>query len=90
MPYLDIILLAMLAGFVIFKLHSVLGRRTGTERKQPDPFADAPTTNDNANVVQLPDRSQDSVEADDGSTPASSMAAGVMRIKLADDRFDER
>lgn len=90
MPYLDIILLAMLAGFVIFKLHSVLGRRTGNERKQPDPFAEAPKTNDNANVVRLPDRSADSVAAIDGSAPGSSMAAGIMQIKLADDQFDER
>ena len=89
MPFLDIILLAMVAGFVIFKLRSVLGRRTGHEQRRQDPFAEPPKTNDNANVVRLPERAADPDDLDDGS-PAGTMSAGVMRIKLADDRFDER
>ena len=44
----------MVAGFVIFKLRSVLGRRTGHEQRLPDPFSEPPKTNDNANVVRLP------------------------------------
>src|SRR3546814_5848970 len=56
-PFLDIILLAMLAGFVIFKLRSVLGKRTGNERRRPDPFAEPAKSNDNGKVVRLPDRS---------------------------------
>jgi len=36
--YLDIVFLAMVAGFLIFRLRSVLGRRTGTEKRPPDPF----------------------------------------------------
>ncbi len=88
-PFLDIILLAMVAGFVIFKLRSVLGRRTGHEQRRPDPLSDVPKTNDNGNVVRLPDRAADpDAEADE--SPAGTMAAGVMRIKLADDQFDER
>ncbi|EDP62129.1 hypothetical protein BAL199_11141 [alpha proteobacterium BAL199] len=90
MPYLDIILLAMLAGFVIFKLRSVLGRRTGHERRPTDPFAESPETNDNGNIVRLPDRSAESVDGSDDDVPGSSMAAGIMQIKLADDGFDER
>lgn len=90
-PFLDIILLALFAGFVIFKLRSVLGRRTGHERRRPDPFAEPPNTNDNGKVVRLPDRSAEGVEADDAEAAESdSMAAGVMRIKLADEQFDER
>ncbi len=88
-PFLDIILLALFAGFVIFKLRSVLGRRTGHERQRPDPFSEAPKSNDNANVVRLPDRTADADEEADTGT-SGSMAAGVMRIKLADERFDER
>ncbi|MEQ8399012.1 Tim44/TimA family putative adaptor protein [Thalassobaculum sp.] len=90
MPYLDIILLAMLAGFVIFKLRSVLGRRTGHERRPTDPFAEPPETNDNGNIVRLPDRSAESLDATDDDASGSSMAAGIMQIKLADDSFDER
>ena len=31
--YLDIILLAMIAGFIILRLRNILGRRTGHEEK---------------------------------------------------------
>lgn len=86
-PFLDIILLAMLAGFVIFKLRSVLGRRTGNERRRPDPFAEPAKSNDNGKVVRLPERAGEAVEP---AAVPTSMAAGVMRIKLADERFDER
>jgi predicted lipid-binding transport protein (Tim44 family) len=90
-PFLDIILLALFAGFVIFKLRSVLGRRTGHERRRPDPFSESSQSNDNGNVVRLPDRSADSAEAqEEAEASPDSMAAGVMRIKLADESFDER
>ena len=38
--YLDIILLAMIAGFIILRLRGILGRRTGHEKKVfRDPFS---------------------------------------------------
>jgi predicted lipid-binding transport protein (Tim44 family) len=40
--FLDIILFAGVAGFLLFRLRSVLGRRTGNERRRPDPFAARP------------------------------------------------
>ena len=39
---LDIILFAGVAGFLLFRLRSVLGRRTGSERRRSDPFAPRP------------------------------------------------
>ena len=39
---LDIILFAGVAGFLLFRLRGVLGRRTGNERRRPDPFAPRP------------------------------------------------
>jgi predicted lipid-binding transport protein (Tim44 family) len=39
---LDIILFAGVAGFLLFRLRSVLGRRTGSERRRRDPFAPRP------------------------------------------------
>jgi predicted lipid-binding transport protein (Tim44 family) len=39
---LDILLFAGVAGFLLFRLRSVLGRRTGNERRRPDPFAPRP------------------------------------------------
>jgi len=42
--FFDIILFAAVAGFLLFRLRSVLGRRTGTERRRADPFAPRPVT----------------------------------------------
>ena len=38
--YLDIILLGMIAGFIILRLRSILGRKTGHESKVYPNFAD--------------------------------------------------
>lgn len=91
-PFFDIILFAMIAGFVILRLRSVLGRRTGHERQRHDPISDG--SEDNDNVVSLPDRSNETLDDDDQETPEDlpedSLAAGLMRIKIADPSFDER
>jgi len=55
--FIDIILLAMVAGFLILRLRSVLGRRTGHE--QP-PHKNFPAAQDN--VVPLPSASRESQE----------------------------
>ena len=54
--FVDIIIFALLAGFIIFRLRGVLGRRTGHERRPMSPFSkrQAPSADDN--VVPLPDR----------------------------------
>ena len=36
--YLDIILLAMLAGFVILRLRNILGRKTGHQKKPTNKY----------------------------------------------------
>ena len=41
--FIDIVLFAMLALFLILRLRSVLGKRTGNERRHPDPFTPPPT-----------------------------------------------
>lgn len=52
--FIDIIFFAMVAAFLVLRLRSVLGRRTGNERQRPDPFARTPQGKEN--VVELPDR----------------------------------
>lgn len=95
-PFFDIILLALIAGFVILRLRSVLGKRTGHERPPPaEPFSArrAPEKDDRArpeeaeaeagnNVVRLPGRNGQEIGAD---TP---LGAGLTQIKVADPRFD--
>ena len=36
--YIDIILLAMIAGFIFLRLRGILGKRTGFEGKSPPQF----------------------------------------------------
>lgn len=51
-PFLDLLLLAMIAGFVLFRLWSVLGRKTGHEPPPRERFG----ANGDDNVVSLTPR----------------------------------
>ena len=87
--FLDIILFAMLAAFLIYRLGSVLGKRTGNEQQRPDIFGAgaSPDEGQDDNVISLPDRSPD---PENGSAePASPLDATINQIKLADRSFDE-
>ena len=89
-PLFEIILYAMIAGFLILKLRSVLGRRTGHEKQRPDPFSAPEAANESAqdNVISLPDRgpAPDPAELDE----RDPLTATLMRIKLADQDFDDK
>ena len=90
-----------LAVFIVFRLRSVLGQRTGHERppvEPPRPDAARTTTNDN--VVPLPNRKTDTA-ADAGSPAApfrwtglaeegSALAAAFDAIAAADRNFDPK
>jgi predicted lipid-binding transport protein (Tim44 family) len=85
---IDIVLFAVLALFLIFKLGSVLGRRGEDEGRQADSFgiSNRETESDD-NVVAMPARS--------GPTPEELAAmepleAGITQIKVADPSFRER
>ena len=94
--FIDIILLAMVAAFIVLRLRSVLGRRTGNERQRPDSLA-APKGEsarehdpESDKVVHLPDHSRDArrqkPEQDDvGEKPP--LDAALTRIMLADSSF---
>ena len=86
--YLDIVLFAMIAAFLVLRLRSVLGKRTGTEnpppeliqrRQGPDILPD--------NVVELPDRRPRVIP--EGAPPhfGTAVGAGVTQIRLADPGF---
>ena len=93
---LQILLFAAVAGFLIYRLRSVLGRRTGHERERRHPFSHggrpgheadggAPDSPPPDNVVPLPDRSM--AEAGDPNA-APSLAAGLTQVRIADPSFD--
>ncbi len=85
----DIILFAMVAAFILLRLRGVLGRRTGHERRPPNPLAPRP-------VEEAPDKAARRSEPE--SAPAgggddfsdvsdSALAAGLTQIRLADPGF---
>jgi predicted lipid-binding transport protein (Tim44 family) len=81
--FIDIVLFAMVAVFLVLRLRSVLGRRTGTERRR-DIF-ERPAGAEN--VVTLPERSKP-VEANGSGAAAGSVAAGLAQIRSADPSFE--
>jgi predicted lipid-binding transport protein (Tim44 family) len=87
--YFDIILFAMVAAFLVLRLRSVLGRRTGNERRpdtsmfrRPPPPAEAAGDK----VVSLGNRGGPPPLVT--ATPADAVAAGLERIRGADESFD--
>jgi len=71
--FIEIVILAAVAAFFIFKLRSVLGKRTGHEdRSDFDPFKQAEENGKDAarrgddKVIRLPDRGQGREEAREG------------------------
>jgi predicted lipid-binding transport protein (Tim44 family) len=88
--FFDIIFLALVAAFIILRLRSVLGRRTGNERQRPDPFRPAPPQ-----PPQPAPRAPEVLAPSGGplAAPApapGSLAAGLAQIKVADTLFDEQ
>jgi predicted lipid-binding transport protein (Tim44 family) len=91
--FFDIILFAMIAGFLVLRLRSVLGRRTGEERPPlPDPFARRraePRPDDK--VVELPDHTArkpaEAEAATAAATGSDALSAGLTQVQIADPSF---
>lgn len=87
--FIEIVIFAMIAAFLVYRLRSVLGRRTGEEQQRPNPFT--PRAGAPDNVVPLPERGR---PAASGAAPAAdepvSLAAALAQIKGADPGFDEK
>jgi predicted lipid-binding transport protein (Tim44 family) len=90
--YFDIILFAMIAAFLVYRLGSVLGKRTGHERQGREPFGrvggkDAPAGDaGNDNVVSMPQRD---IPREDPE-PDTPLGAAITQIKLADSSFTRK
>ncbi len=88
--YFDIILFAMIAAFLVLRLRSVLGRRTGNERRR-DLFPPRParvaekSVGDKAGVAGAEILAPVSTA---NPRPANSVADGLARIQRADPGFD--
>jgi predicted lipid-binding transport protein (Tim44 family) len=82
----DIILFALVAVFLVLRLRSVLGRRTGHERRrapllrQPEPTGDK--------VVAFGQRGRTAPPPPTSTAPPDAVAAGLTQIREADHSFD--
>jgi predicted lipid-binding transport protein (Tim44 family) len=93
--FFDIVFFAMVAAFLILRLRSVLGRRTGNENserwttRKPTPAARSEAGD---NVARLPERPRPAGEAAPVlDLPANSpVQAGLTQIQAADPSFDPR
>jgi predicted lipid-binding transport protein (Tim44 family) len=91
--FIDIIILAMVAGFIVLRLRSVLGRRTGHDPREArdgvgtDAFG-RPKERETDNVVALPGvrrpREVGDIEPIYQGTP---LEPGLVQIKMADPSF---
>ncbi len=97
-PFLDLILLAAVAGFVILQLRRALGRRDGHDKRPTyDPFRAKPDQGDDDKVVHLPDRNKPQLDEEaaldgdlDVGEPAEpgDLSKGLAQIRRADPSFD--
>ncbi len=102
--FFDIILFAAIAAFLILRLRSVLGKRTGHQQRPnggSDPFRrqrrgeEGQQKQEQDKVVHLPDRGQPGEAVTDEELKAAAeraetpLSAGLTQIKLTDQSFDE-
>jgi predicted lipid-binding transport protein (Tim44 family) len=89
----DIILFALLAGFLVLRLRSTLGKRTGHEGEPNTGFGREQNDSgrDNDNVISLPDRNAAEASPADrlpeGMDDSSPVGAGLTQIAIADSNF---
>jgi predicted lipid-binding transport protein (Tim44 family) len=81
--YFDIVLFAMVAVFLVLRLRSVLGRRTGNERRR-DLFGRTPAPG--SNIVAFGNRVPPPLPR--ANPPADGVPDGLGRIRAADAGFD--
>lgn len=83
---IDLILFAMVAAFLVLRLRSVLGRRTGFERPpEAAPGTPAPVAGREAEVIPLPAATAARRGLPD---PRGPVGQALMRIRGADPSFD--
>lgn len=87
--FIDIIFFAMVAAFLVLRLRSVLGRRTGNERPNEGFMRGptGPTVKNGDNVVELPERRRGAAEGQPDPYAGTPIGAGIAEIRTADPSF---
>ncbi len=89
--FVDIIVFALIAGFLVYRLRSVLGQRSGEERQRPNPFAtDRNGQSPVDNVIPMPERGRAAAAPAMAADEPFSLSAGMAQIRSADPSFDEK
>jgi predicted lipid-binding transport protein (Tim44 family) len=93
--FLDIVLFAMVAAFLVLRLRSVLGKKTGHQEPRQDPVSRRQQdSNDDGNVVELPNnRNNDAPDIHEPDPtesldPNDPLSAGITQIRIADNTFN--
>ena len=90
--FLDIVLFAMVAAFLVLRLRSVLGKRTGHEQPRQDPISQRVNQAENdGNVIDMPNTGREDAPA--AEHPESlytddPLATGIADIRDADPSFN--
>ncbi len=85
--YFDIILFAMVAGFLVLRLRSVLGRRTGNERRR-ELFVRRPRAAPEKGPTLIQPGPGAAATTATTTPPADAVAEGLNQIHRADPSFD--
>jgi len=90
---LDIILFAMIAAFLVLRLRSVLGKKTGHQRPPTEEYSsrneEKPASDDN--LVEFPNSKNEASHpagVHSEVTPDNPLAAALTEVKIADPSFD--
>lgn len=88
--YIDLLFFAMVAAFIALRLRSVLGRRTGHERRRTEAYGEMRSERSTDNVVPIGERGAATPEIDQAIADLGEgdVKAGLMRIREADPHFD--
>ena len=84
--YFDIILFAMVAAFLVLRLRSVLGRRTGNERRRDSLMRRARPSSDK--VASLGEPTKPGILPAAATASADPVAEGLNQIRHGDPSFD--
>ncbi|HAD26912.1 MAG TPA: translocase [Alphaproteobacteria bacterium] len=92
--FIDIIFFALIAGFILLRLRSVLGTRSGNEKRPEDAIrrqkTPSPDERRDDNVVRLPGSETEGWASDEsmGIVPDSPLAQSLTEIQLIDRSFN--
>ncbi|MFD2265297.1 Tim44/TimA family putative adaptor protein [Lacibacterium aquatile] len=91
--FVEILLFAVIAAFLLIRLLGVFGKRTGLEKQRPNPFErpEADQQTDQGNVTPFPSRTwqkdkETTVVVEEGPL---SLAESVQRLQRVDPSFNE-